>query len=256
MRYIRILARVVLMAFLVSLTGCFSSNPEDIQAFAKPQKVIVTADNYILQPPDEIDVFCSKAPEINLQRQRIRPDGKVSFESIGEVQAAGLTPAQLADALEKKIRSLYNIVGDKPIDVRVVAFNSAFYYVLGQVSFSGPKLYTGRDTVLHAVADARPTILAWKERIQVIRPSSDRDTDTKIFEVNWDRLMAHGDTSKDVLLEEGDIIYVPPTILAWISMRVEEALRPVGRIFSTVTITQRGTTGGVGGGYGGGYGGR
>ena len=81
-----------LLASLFILTGCFSSNKKDIAAFAKPMVVDTTAENYILQPPDEVEIHCSKVPEINMQRQQIRPDGKISFESIGEVQAAGKTP--------------------------------------------------------------------------------------------------------------------------------------------------------------------
>ena len=81
------------------LTGCYSSNPKDIEAFTKPQNVNVSTDEYILQPPDEIEIHCSKVPEVDLQVQQIRPDGKVSFESLGEIDAAGKTPKQLANTM-------------------------------------------------------------------------------------------------------------------------------------------------------------
>ena len=70
--------------------------------------------------------------------------------------------------------------------------------------------------------------------------------------MNFDRMIAHGDTSKNVLLQEGDIIYVPPTIFAAVAQVIEEFARPIGRAFSTVTIVQRAQMGGAGGGYGGG----
>lgn len=95
--------------------------------------------------------------------------------------------------------------------------------------------------------------MAWKQRIQVIRPSSEEGIKPKIFEMNFDRMIAHGDTSKNVLLQEGDIIYVPPTPLAAIAQVIEEFARPLGRAFSTVTIVQRAQMGGVGGGGYGGY---
>jgi hypothetical protein len=91
--------------------------------------------------------------------------------------------------------------------------------------------------------------MAWKQRIQIIRPSSDPNIRPKIFELNYDKLVAHGDTSQNVLLQEGDVIYVPPTILAGIAQVIEEFARPIGRAFSTVNIVQRAQTGG-GGGYG------
>lgn len=243
MRYARAIVVVVLLVITISLTGCFSSHPKDIEAFLKPYEVDVTAKSYALQPPDEIEIRCSKVPEIHLQRQRIRPDGKVSFEALGEIEAAGKTPEQLAEIIHEKVLLLYALTGEHPIDVRVVAYESKMYYVLGEVGRPGPQVYTGRDTVLRALATAGPTVLAWKERIQVIRPSGDKSIRPKIFEVNFDRMIAHGDTSKDVLLQEGDIIYVPPTVLAAIAMKIEEFVRPIGRVFSTAYIVQQTETG-------------
>lgn len=246
--------RTILAFFLsllaISLTGCFSSRPEDIEAFLKPHEIEVIAKNYVLHPPDEIEVLCSKVPEIHLQRQQIRPDGKVSFEALGEIEAAGKTPGQVADVLQQKVSQLYTLAGDNPIDVRVVVYRSKTYYVLGEVSFPGPKITTGRDTALRALAEAKPTVLAWKDRIQVIRPSGDSSAEPKIFELNFNRMMAHGDMSKNVLLQEGDIIYVPPTVLAAIGQTIEEFVRPIGSAFSTVYTVQRAQMG-ARGGYGG-----
>jgi polysaccharide export outer membrane protein len=152
---------------------------------------------------------------------------------VGEIYAAGKTPAQVANELRGKILELYQIEGDNPIDVRVVAFRSKRYYVLGQVASPGAQIYSGRDTVMGALALAgSPTTLAWVERIQVVRPSSNKKVKPKIFEFNFDRAAAHGDASKDVLLQEGDIIYVPPTILAAAAMKIEEFIRPIARAFS------------------------
>jgi polysaccharide export outer membrane protein len=253
MPYTRVVAVVILSLVTISLTGCFSSHPKNIEAYLKPRQVNVTADTYILQPPDEIEVYCSKVPEIHQQRQRIRPDGKLSFESLGEIEAAGKTVAEVSDALRTKVLELYKLQGKQPVDIRIVAYRSKVFYVLGEVYLPGPKVYTGRDTMLHAVAEAQLNAMAWKQRIQVIRPSSDKSIKPKIFEVDYDRMVAHGDTSKNVLLQEGDIIYVPPTILAAIGQVIEEFARPIGRGFSTVTVVQRAQMGGVGGGGYSGY---
>ncbi len=252
MAYTRVVVIVILTLVTISLTGCFSSHPKDIEAFLRPKQVNVTADTYVLQPPDEIEVHCSKVPEINLRRQRIRPDGKISFESLGEIEAAGKTAAEVSSLLRTKVLELYRLQGKQPVDVRIVAYRSKVFYVLGEVYLPGPKVYSGRDTMLHAVAEAKLNPMAWKQRIQVIRPSSYESIKPKIFEVNYDRMVAHGDTSKNVLLQEGDIIYVPPTPLAAIAQIIEEFARPIGRAFSTVTVVQRAQMGGIGsGGYGG-----
>lgn len=246
----RTILAVFLLLLAISLTGCFSSRAKDIEAFLKPHEIEVIAQNYVLHPPDEIEVFCSKVPEIHLQRQQIRPDGKISFEALGEIEAAGKTPGQVAKLLQQKVSQLYTLAGDNPIDVRVAVYRSKTYYVLGEVSFPGPKITTGRDTALRALAEAKPTVLAWKDRIQVIRPSGDGSVKPKIFELNFNRMMAHGDMSKNVLLQEGDIIYVPPTVLAAIGQTIEEFVRPIGSAFSTVYTVQRAQMGAQGyGGY-------
>lgn len=235
MTFARPITLTILSLFAVFLTGCFSSNPKDIEAFTMPYMADVSSKSYVLGPPDEVEIHCSKVPEIDLQSQQIRPDGKISFEGVGEIDAAGKTPAQVAADLREKVLILYkeDLVGEKHVDVRVIAFRSKRYYVFGEVGTPGAQVYSGRDTVLAAIALAgSPTVLAWKERIQVIRPGKGKNSKPKIFEVNFDRMAAHGDMRGNVLLEEGDIIYVPPTVLAAAAMKIEEFIRPIARAFS------------------------
>lgn len=253
MKCLRLISMIIVSLITISLTGCFSSHPADIEAYLLPNKVDVTAENYILQPPDQIVVHCSEVPEINGQAQLIRPDGKIGFEDIGEVEAAGRTPEQLANILRGKVLELYKLEGDNPVNIRIITYQSKKYYVLGQVSRPGPKVYSGRDTVFSALAYAQPTNLAWVDRIQVIRPSREKNVKAKIFEVNWDRMGAHGEQSKDVLLQEGDVIFVPPTIPAAIAMKLEEFITPLGRALSGAYMAERAAAGGYQGtGYYGG----
>ena len=233
----------ILSLLAISLTGCFSSNPKDIQAFLKPNEVDVSIKDYILHPPDEIEIHCSAAEQIDGQSQQIRPDGRISFEGVGELYTAGKTPAQIATEIREKVLDLYQLEGNQPVDVRVVAFRSKRYYVLGQVSSPGAQTYTGRDTVLGAIALAgSPTVTAWVSRIQVARPSAVKNAKPKIFEFNYDKAAAHGDASKDVLLQPGDVIYVPPTILAAAAMKIEEFISPIARAFSGYYIMGGGST--------------
>ena len=56
--------------------------------------------------------------------------------------------------------------------------------------------------------------------------------------------MAYGDETKDVLLQEGDIIYVPPTVLGWMALKVEEFLNPITRSFGAAYTVRRGASSG------------
>jgi polysaccharide export outer membrane protein len=240
----RILLTVTLLFVSMGATGCFSSHPQDIMYFRMPYQVNTSTNTYVLEPPDEIEVMCSQFPRINEQRQKIRPDGKISFEDIGEVTAAGRTPTELAQAIAAKINELYKLSGPNPVDVKVSVFQSKFYYVLGQVNDPGPKLYTGRDTALTAISMADPNPMAWLEKVQVIRPSMNETVRPAVFNLNYKRLMENGDAATNVLLQEGDIIYVPPTVLAWVALKVEEFIRPIARAFSGVYFIRRGVDGG------------
>jgi polysaccharide export outer membrane protein len=220
----------LLLASLGLLAGCLAKD-ENIQYFAKPYEVNVTAENYTLLPPDEVEVLCAQVPEVHQQRQRIRPDGKISFEGIGEIDVAGKTPAEVSNMLKEKISQLYSVPGDHPVDVRITTYGSKVIYVVGQVTRPGPMNYTGRDSVLTALAVTQPTVMAWEEIVQVIRPSATEKKGAKIFTVDYKKMTEQGDTRKNVLLQEGDIVWVPPTIPAAIGMLIEEFISPIARAF-------------------------
>jgi protein involved in polysaccharide export with SLBB domain len=235
MKPARLLLLLSLLMVLAGFSGCFSSSAKDIEAFVKPYQQDVTAEQYVLQPPDEIEIHSAKIPEINLQRQRIRPDGRVAFENLGVFKVAGKTPEMVSDMLQEKAVTLYSLKGDDPIEVRVTVFKSKVYYVVGEVRTPGPKVFTGRDTPLTAIAEANPEVTGWTDRIQVVRPSVDPNVKPKIFEIKYKDMIKRGDTSKNVLLQEGDIIYVPPTPLAAVAMVIAEFVRPIGAALSPVS---------------------
>lgn len=225
------LAVVAVLAAISLLAGCFHARPEDIEAWVKPYEVNVTADVYRVQPPDEIEIRCSQVPEVHMQRQRIRPDGKISFEVLGEIDVAGKTPAEISMTIGERISELYALPGDHPVDVRIAIYASQVYYVVGQVFRPGVRPYTGRDGLLTTLVAAGPNPMAWESRVQVIRPSPLEGERPRIFQANYRDMVQRGDTTKDVLMEEGDIIYVPPTILASIGMVLEQLITPVARAF-------------------------
>jgi protein involved in polysaccharide export with SLBB domain len=233
----------IALAALFFMSGCFSAKPEDIQAFARPWQADVTMQDYIIQPPDELTIVTSNIPELRGvsnqlgQTQVIRPDGVVSFENIGEVHVAGKTPRQVAEIIGQKLGSLYKLQGEYPIDIRVIN-QSKYYYIIGMVYNPGLKMFSGRESTLSAISRAVPTNLAWEEKVQVIRPAEKEGDIPKVFELNYKQITEHGNAYQNVLLQEGDIVYVPPTILASIGLTLQEIVGPVlqgGRAVQLVT---------------------
>lgn len=223
-----------LMAGLALTTGCESAPKyKDLKQFVqdKPDEQEVSATNYRLEPPDVISISSPTAPEIDGETQMLRSDGRISLKLLGEVKVAGLTPRETAAKLEELLARYYT---SPQVNVRVSAFNSKTIYVFGQVAGGGKMAYTGRDTVLDVVARAQPTFLGWGSRVQVIRPSADPDK-RHVVTVDTDKMTQTGDLKDNFLLKEGDVVYVPPTPLGWVGLRVRELFWPFEPVYSAYT---------------------
>ncbi len=228
--YTRNLSLMAILGLMILSSGC--AIQDDIDVFLKPHQVNTTMDEYVLQPPDTLEINCARIPEIHMKAQQIRPDGKASFEGLGEIEVAGKTPAQISDLIRKKAETLYTLSGKNPIDVQVKVYASKLIYVMGEVGRPGPQLYTGRNTALNAIATSYPQVTAWIQRIKITRPSAKEGVEPKSFELDLMAMINEGDTSRNILLEEGDIIYVPPTPLAAVSNVLSEFVRPIGLALS------------------------
>ena len=129
----------------------------------------------------------------------------------------------------EKLLSRYYV--EPKVEVQVASYESKKIYVFGQVNGQGPKRFTGRDTVMDVLADAQPTVLAWGARVRVIRPNANPEEIREIT-VNVDRMMEDGDLRGNFLLQAGDIVYVPPTPLGWVGLRIQEVLFPFSPLIS------------------------
>jgi polysaccharide export outer membrane protein len=209
-------------------TGCATTH-DQLVAFLRAHEVEVSTGSYVVRPPDAIAIHAPGAEEVDGTVQAVRPDGKVVLRLLGEVDVAGLTTAEIAAKLKAQLSRYYV---DPEVVVEVAAYRSQFYYVFGEVANAGPQPYTGRDSLLMALAEARPSYLAWRAQIRVVRPTSDGDGSRTIV-VDLDRMLKGGDLSQNFLLQEGDVIEVPPTPLAWIGHRVRELMYPLEPMVST-----------------------
>jgi polysaccharide export outer membrane protein len=205
--------------------GC-SSSDRQVQMFLHDWEATVSASDYRVQPPDVIEISAAQAAEIDGEQQGVRQDGKVTLRLLGEVEVAGLTPGEISRKLESLLRKYYL---DPQVNVRVTGANSKHYYVFGQVSRPGAYLCTGRDTLLFVLSQSQPTTLAWKSQVKVIHPSHEPDQ-RQVLTVDVDKIMEQGKLEQNVLLQEGDILYVPASPLAWVGLRLQELLWPMSPV--------------------------
>ena len=151
---------------------------------------------------DILKISFPGSPNLN-NVQLIRPDGKINLTLVGEVQAAGMTPADL----QKKLMDLYAPqLTTKEVTVEVQSF--AFpVYVTGAVLRPGKISSDHPITALEAIMEAGGPdyTKANLKNVKVIRQEGGR---TKNYILDLKRVM-EGKATEPFYLKPADIIYVP-----------------------------------------------
>jgi polysaccharide export outer membrane protein len=187
--------------------------------------VDVPPTTYRVAPPDKIKITATGIKELDQTTAEIRSDGKITLNLINELYVAGLSPSEIAEEITSRLSKFYN-KDAVFVSVEVTAFESKKYYVFGQVFSPGVKTYTGRDTVIKVLAEAQLNEDAWPQKVVLIRPSENTDVRQKVT-IDLKQMYMDGKTDQDYLLEEGDLVYVPPSPLAEFRLRFERLMAPI-----------------------------
>jgi polysaccharide biosynthesis/export protein len=160
-------------------------------------------DTFVIGNDDVLAINVWKEPDIS-RSIPVRSDGKISLPLVGEVQAAGLTPAKLEKEISNRLK---NYISEPEVTVMVQQVNSQKFNILGQVVKPGSYLLANSPTVLDAIALAGGfRDFAKKKSIYVLRqgPSGESRLPFNYKEVSQGKNM-----SQNVKLEPGDTIIVP-----------------------------------------------
>ncbi|MCF8109941.1 MAG: polysaccharide export protein [Desulfobacteraceae bacterium] len=191
---------IFLLSFLVFSTA--------MPVFAQQagSQMPAASEQYILGAGDVVDIMVYGEPEIS-HTVFIRIDGKISLPLAGEVSAAGITPAMLA---EKVTGKLERFLEDPNVTVILAESRSKVYYILGQVESPGEYPITRPVTVLQAIAQAGG-FLEWaqKDRIMIVGGPGGDAKEGKVSYFNYDRFLKDGAGGGNVLIQPGDTIVIP-----------------------------------------------
>lgn len=175
--------------------------------------------NYVVGAPDQLQINVLPEPIIE-RKVRVRPDGKISVDLIGDVQAAGLTPQQIATSIEEKILRFKR---DASVNVSVIDSPSQFVTVYGEVGAPGTFPLGSEMRVSEAigrVGGTRP--FASENKIRIVRTSGGK---TQVLRVRL-KDISKGDLSTNIMVAEGDLIVVPPTGFARVGYAMQMLLFP------------------------------
>jgi len=225
----KIATTMIIGLVVILLMGCVRQYT-DYSAFICEPKPTVSAAKYILEPPDSISITSKRVREINGHAEIIRPDGRITLPLLGSVYVAGMTPEEASAHLATLAQEYYE---DADVSVRVTSFRSKKIFVFGEVSMAGAIPYDGTNTVLKMMALCQPTRLSDPSKIQILRPNPDGEL-RKRMTINLDQIVQEGDTTLDAMLQDGDIIYVPPNPFAAVGLALQQVLLPVQPIVQTI----------------------
>ena len=166
--------------------------------------VAATADpTYRIGAEDMLDISVWKEPDVS-RAVPVRPDGRISLPLINDVQAAGLTPQQLAASVTEKLRKYLN---DPQVTVIVTAMNSQRVFVVGEVLRAGAFPLLPGMTVLQALSSAGGfTTFADVKKIHVVRLHDGKHAELPF---NYREVLKGDNPEQNIRLEPGDTIVVP-----------------------------------------------
>jgi len=207
------LIRLLLAFALLGATGVACSHTP-----APPIPAPAPAE-YRVGPPDQLRVTILPEPLIQSD-VTVRPDGMISVDLVGDIPAAGRTVDEISRDIEDRISRFKR---DARATVAVQTAQSSTVTVLGEVRANG-NFPLQRDTrVVEAIGlQGGLTVFASWRKATLIRTDG---VTTKVIPVDLAAIQG-GDLRTNYLLQEGDLIIVPPSFMARIGYVVQQLMFP------------------------------
>lgn len=177
------------VAALIALGGCISDDnwaPADASDATAAESSAPPPD-YVLGSGDQIRIIVFGEPDLSGEFL-VDGAGSVSLPLIGQVEATGLSSAQLQGSIEERLRAGYVV---RPrVALEVIQYRP--YYILGEVTAPGEYPFSEGLTVLQAIATAGGFTYRANRRQIVVTPDSSGVSQT--VALSPEQSVAPGDT--------------------------------------------------------------
>ena len=185
----------------------FTYSPTTFQ----PSLNVPTPVNYVIGPGDEIIISLWGETQL-VQDLVVSKNGDVYIPNVGLVGVNGLTMSQLRTRLYDRLSKVYSSlrpgtegIARTYLNVSTGQLRSVKIYVLGEVAKPGGYTLPALSSAFTALYYAGgPTIDGTLRDVRVIRNGS------VVADIDLYDYLLKGDQSKDVHLNDGDIVFVPP----------------------------------------------
>ncbi|MBQ9256351.1 MAG: polysaccharide biosynthesis/export family protein [Acidaminococcaceae bacterium] len=168
------------------------------------------AEDYIMSPGDQLQIYVLGPPDISSTRANndsaytVRPDGKLNFPLVGEIDVNGMTVFEFTQLLTKEL-SEYII--NPNITVNVAKLGTTRVFVMGEVNRQGMYELTKSHRVLDALGAAGGfTQKAAKKDVYLVRNAG--KPEEIVQKLNINNFLRKGDVTQNLVLHEGDCLYL------------------------------------------------
>jgi polysaccharide biosynthesis/export protein len=197
---------VPLICGVVTLLASHVSTQEPARAnapAASAQGVSVPSD-YVIGIEDSLGiVFWREQDKALTTDVVVRPDGKISVPMLNDVMAVGLTPEQLAAAVQQ---AASKYIRDAAATVVVREIRSRRVFVMGEVAKPGAVPLAGGMNVLQALAEAGGFLEhANKTNVTIVRTQGSRE---QRFKFNYKDIVKGKNPEQNIRLLPGDTVLV------------------------------------------------
>ena len=163
---------------------------------------VAGAEKYRLAAGDVLTIGVWGYEDLQAKELMVKHDGSIAFPLVGEVQAAGMSSAELTGILTT---GLSEYVKDPNVTVNVLKFHTTRVYVLGMVEKPGMYELDKQHNLLDAIGMAGSyTKEAAKKRVTIIR----KDQMGPPIKVNLMNIWEKGDMTQNYSLGDGDVVYL------------------------------------------------
>lgn len=194
---------------------------------------VLKVSEFILGVGDTIDIYVYRNDDLK-RTVKIDTSGKIMFPLIGDVQAAGKDIFILRNDMQK---SLAKYLFDPQVTVSVTSVQSQKIMVLGEVSKPGIFTLDRQINVMEAISTAGGmTNDAKLNNVLLIRRKQDKPN---IVSLDLKKAFKEGDLSQNMVLQSGDIVYLPAVTIAnvsWYFNHLSKILSPIVNLESGIVL--------------------
>jgi polysaccharide biosynthesis/export protein len=162
---------------------------------------IATPTDYVIGPDDMLGIVFWRDADMTGD-VTVRPDGLITLPLIKDIKAAGLTPAQLAEQVQK---AASQFIEDPNVTVVVRQINSRNVFIMGQVARPGGYPVSGQMTVLQLIAIAGGLTEFADGKAMIMRTEAGKQ---KPYEFNYNDVSRGKKLEQNIVLKPGDTVTV------------------------------------------------